>query len=69
VASCSAQVRTAQAISCWLRSLSTALEHTDCEPEQVRDGLVLARIPELLVRLLEGIVVGDACRRLDHLGD
>src|SRR5262249_39619832 len=33
------------------------------------DGLVLARGPELLLRLVERIVVGDPGRRLHHLGE
>ncbi len=44
------------------------LEHPGREPEHVRD-LVGAALFELLERLLEGIVVGDACGGLDHLGE
>src|ERR1700741_5183279 len=44
------------------------LEHADREPEKVCNGLVLARLPELLVRALQRVVVGDSGRGLDHLG-
>ncbi len=38
------------------------------EPEQVGDGLDLARRAQLLEGLLGRLVVADAGRRLDHLG-
>src|SRR4029077_19691069 len=36
--------------------------------EEVCNGLVLARLPELLVCALQRVVVGDSGRSLDHLG-
>ncbi len=45
------------------------LEDADREPEQVGDRLALARLAELLERLLERVVVGDPGRGLHHLGD
>ena len=45
------------------------LEHANRETEQVGDRLVLARVAQLLERLLDRVVVGDAGRGLDHLGD
>ena len=44
-------------------------EHTRGEPEDVGDRLLLAARAELLERLLERIVVRDAGRGLDHLGE
>ena len=40
-----------------------------CEPENVRHGLLGAALAELLERLLERIVVGDARGGLDHLAE
>jgi hypothetical protein len=45
------------------------LEHADGEPEQVGDRLVLAARAQLVLRAVERVVVGDARRRLHHLGD
>ena len=45
------------------------LEHADRQAEKVGNRLVLAGVAQLLERLLERVVVGDARRRLDHLRD
>ena len=45
------------------------LEHAGGEAEQVGDRLVRAALAELLDRDLERVVVGDARRVLDHLGE
>ena len=51
-----------------LRALALdGLEHADGEPEQVGDRLVLAAVAQLLLRVVERVVVGDAGRRLHHL--
>ena len=44
------------------------LQHAGGEAEEVGDGLVLAVCLELLERLLDRVVVGDARNGLDHLG-
>ena len=61
--------RAAHAISCGLRSPSTASSSPDGQPDQIGDSIVLAARAELLERLLERLVVGDPDRRLDHLGE
>src|SRR6266516_2996322 len=45
------------------------LEHPGGQTEQIGHGLVLAADDELLDRLVERIVVGDARRALHHLGE
>ena len=45
------------------------LEHAGGEAEQVGDGLGRAAVAELLERDVERVVVGDARRGLDHLGE
>ena len=53
-----------------LRALALdGLEHADGEAEQVGDRLVLAARAQLLLRVVERVVVGDARRRLHHLGE
>ena len=59
--------RAAQAISCGLRSPSSASMQARREPEHVGDGVLRAALAQLLERLLERIVVRDAGGRLDHL--
>ena len=58
--------RAAHAISCGLRSPS-GFHHPRRQPQHVRDRLLGAALAELLERLLERVVVGDARCRLDHL--
>ena len=64
-----AHSRAAQAISCALASDCTASSTPEREPEQVGDGLVLAERAQLVDRDVERVVVGDAGRALDHLGE
>ena len=46
-----------------------ALEHADCQREQVGDRVVAAAGTELGHSLVDRIVVRDPCRNLDHLGE
>ena len=43
------------------------LHHPGRERQDIRDRLLRAALAELLERLVERVVVGDAGRRLDHL--
>src|SRR5581483_9056381 len=53
-----------------LRALALdGLEDADGEAEQVGDGVVFAVGAQLLLRLVERVVVGDAGRGLHHLGE
>ena len=61
--------RAAHAISCGLRSPSSASMQPGGEAEHVGDGLLGAALAELLERLLERIVVGDARGGLHHLAE
>ncbi len=62
--------RTRRPCDLLLRALALdRLEHADREPEQIGDRLVLAARAQLLLRLVERVVVGDAGGRLDHLGE
>ncbi len=59
--------RAAHAISCELRSPSSASSIPAARAQNVGDRLLLAALAELRERLLERVVVGDARSRLDHL--
>ncbi len=53
----------------WAALTLDRLQQPRGQADQVGDGIVLTARPQLLERLLERLVVGDARRGLDHLGE
>ena len=65
----SAHSRAAHAISCWLRSPSTASSTPAARPSRSATASSSQQARSFSTRLLDGIVVGDPGRGLHHLGE